>query len=81
MDFEMEILILALRKGMDIFEIPINVKYYTGEKRVSHFRPFFDNVLISLLYTRMCFSLMIYWPTFLFVRRKKRSVTYQADDR
>lgn len=40
--FEVEILVLATRKGIPVREVPVSVDYRPGGKRVSHFRPFVD---------------------------------------
>lgn len=48
-DFEIEILIRLLWKGISIKEIDISVFYPPAEKRISHFNKFTDNARISLL--------------------------------
>jgi hypothetical protein len=50
-DFEIEILIRLMWKGVEIKEVDINVYYPPADKRVSHFNKFWDNLRISLLNT------------------------------
>jgi glycosyltransferase involved in cell wall biosynthesis len=40
--YEIEVLVQARRHGMPVIEVPVGVTYQAGEKRVSHFHPFFD---------------------------------------
>ncbi|MCL2825492.1 MAG: glycosyltransferase family 2 protein, partial [Polyangiaceae bacterium] len=47
-NFEMEIVTRALWAGVRVESIPIRVWYAAGSERVSHFRPFVDNLRISL---------------------------------
>ena len=68
MDFEAEILVLALRKGYGISQVPVSVRYFSSGNRVTHFRPFYDNFLFTLLHSRMCFLIFIYWPVLLHAR-------------
>lgn len=51
--FEIEILVQAAWAGFEIREIPVCVWYPPKDERVSHFRPFVDNLRISLLNTRL----------------------------
>ena len=55
-DFEVEVLIRAIWKGMSIREVEIDVFYPKREERVSHFDKFWDNVRISILNT--CFVVL-----------------------
>ncbi|HEY1922889.1 MAG TPA: glycosyltransferase family 2 protein [Tepidisphaeraceae bacterium] len=52
-NLEMEIISRAVWGGMTVESVPISVEYFAGDKRVSHFRPFMDNLRISLLHTRL----------------------------
>lgn len=49
-EFEIEIIVKAVWRKVDVKNIPIKVLYQEGENRVSHFRPFMDIVRIVLLY-------------------------------
>ena len=48
-DFEIEVLIRLLWKGVHVREVEIDVYYPEKEARVSHFNKFWDNVRISVL--------------------------------
>lgn len=52
-DFETEILTRASWAGMKLREVPINVFYPQASLRVSSFRPFIDNLRISLMHIRL----------------------------
>ncbi|RKS53146.1 uncharacterized protein (DUF2062 family) [Gillisia mitskevichiae] len=49
-EFEIEVIVKAVWRKVDVRNIPIKVLYQEGEERVSHFRPFMDIVRIVLLY-------------------------------
>lgn len=51
--FETEILVRGVWAGMDVVNVNISVYYPEGKKRISHFRPFMDNLRISLLHSRL----------------------------
>lgn len=50
-EFELELIVFAAWKGIDVRNISISVYYPPAEKRVSHFRPFWDFTRISILNT------------------------------
>ncbi|MBK7864046.1 MAG: glycosyltransferase family 2 protein [Archangiaceae bacterium] len=56
-DFEVEILLRTAWSGLPIRSTPIRVLYPAD--RVTHFRPFADNVRISLLNTVTCLKLLL----------------------
>ncbi|MGP1359714.1 glycosyltransferase family 2 protein [Campylobacter sp.] len=56
MEFDMEILVNAVRAGTRLKWIPLNVRYEKGG--VSHFKMLKDNVLISLMHAKYFFSLV-----------------------
>jgi glycosyltransferase involved in cell wall biosynthesis len=51
--FETEILVRGVWSGLDIVNVDISVYYPEREKRITHFRPFLDNLRISLLHSRL----------------------------
>jgi glycosyltransferase involved in cell wall biosynthesis len=51
--FEIEILVLAHRKKIPIYEVPIHVTYPSAENRISHFRPFVDFWRNTMTFTRL----------------------------
>lgn len=60
--FEIEVLVQAAWAGFAIREVPIRVHYPRREERVSHFRPWADNVRISLLNTRLTMRALLPLP-------------------
>jgi Glycosyl transferase family 2 len=52
-NLEMEIISRAVWGGLAVQSVPIRVEYFDAANRVSHFHPFFDNLRISLLHTRL----------------------------
>jgi len=52
-DFEVEVLIRAIWSGLTIKTVPIKVFYPRKELRVTSFRPFMDNLRISLMHIRL----------------------------
>lgn len=62
-EFEIEIIVKAAWKGIQIRNIPINVYYAPKECRVSHFRPFRDFMRISMLNVALvAIAFLIYYP-------------------
>ncbi len=59
-DFEVEILLRAAWAGIPLRTVPIGVIY--PKDRITHFRPFADNVRISLLNTLTCLRLLLPLP-------------------
>ncbi|TVZ27930.1 glycosyltransferase involved in cell wall biosynthesis [Gillisia sp. Hel_I_86] len=49
-EFEIEVIVKAVWRKVDVKNIPIKVLYQEGGERVSHFRPFKDIVRIVILY-------------------------------
>lgn len=55
MDFDPEIAVRLVWNGVDVRTIPSEVRYVpASEGGVSHFRMLHDNVLISLMHSRLC---------------------------
>lgn len=62
-EYELELIVRAAWKGIDVRNIPVNVYYPPREERVSHFRPFRDFTRISILNTVLVIlALLWYWP-------------------
>lgn len=57
---ELELLVFAAWNGVNITTIPIHVYYPPEEERVSHFRPIYDFVRISILNTLLCIGTIVY---------------------
>ena len=60
--FEMEIIIKAIWAGFNVREIPIEVLYPKREERVSHFKAFKDNLLITILNTKLTIRALLPIP-------------------
>ncbi|WP_424246128.1 glycosyltransferase involved in cell wall biosynthesis [Elusimicrobium posterum] len=60
--FEMEVVIRAIWSGFDVEEVPISVFYPVRAERVSHFGLIKDNLLITILNTRLTIRSMIPFP-------------------
>ncbi|MDR3090309.1 MAG: glycosyltransferase family 2 protein [Desulfobulbaceae bacterium] len=54
--FEVEILVLARRRGLVVLEAPVSVVYQAKGQRVSHFRPWRDFWRNSQTFSRLLFS-------------------------
>jgi glycosyltransferase involved in cell wall biosynthesis len=54
--FEVEILVQAKRKGLQVIEAPVRVNYNPNGERISHFRPFVDFLRNSSTFTRLIFT-------------------------
>lgn len=55
MDFDPEIAVRLVWNGVEVRSVPSEVRYIPADEGgVSHFRMFHDNVLISLMHSRLC---------------------------
>ncbi|NLF94257.1 MAG: DUF2062 domain-containing protein [Oligosphaeraceae bacterium] len=61
-NFEIEVLVRCLWGGVRLREIPIRVIYDPPEKRISHFRPFLDNLRLSLLHASLLTNRLLCLP-------------------
>ncbi len=62
-EFELEILVRAAWRGIEVTNIPIRVYYPPEEERISHFRPLRDFMRLSLLNTVLVFfAVFAYYP-------------------
>jgi glycosyltransferase involved in cell wall biosynthesis len=59
-EFEIEVLVRAVWKGVNIETIPVTVYYAPKEVRISHFRPFKDFTRISILNTILVIITFLY---------------------
>ena len=60
--YEVEILVKGIWAGLAVQSVDISVHYSEETIKASHFRPFFDNLLISLTYTRLVIRNFVPWP-------------------
>ena len=75
-EFEVEIIVRAAWRGVNVENIPVKVYYAPEGERVSHFKPFRDFARISVLNTVLVFCACVCWyPSrlvrFIFGRRTK----------
>lgn len=62
-EFEVEIIVRAAWRGVNVENVPIKVYYPPVEERVSHFRPLQDFTRISILNTALVlYALLLYYP-------------------
>ena len=69
---ELELLVGAAWRGVDLIPIKINVFYPKAEERVTHFRPFWDFLRISMLNTFLCILTVFYGLPSRLIRRARR---------
>ena len=67
-EFEIEVLVRAAWKGVDIISVPVTVYYAPAAERVSHFRPFKDFFRISILNTVLVLIAFLYIKPRDFIR-------------
>jgi len=74
-EFEIEVLVRASWKGIEIMAAPIDVFYPEKEDRVTHFRPFKDFFRISVLNTVLVtLAFLYYLPRKLFLEYRGKSI-------
>lgn len=62
-EFEVEVIVRAAWKGVNVYNIPIQVYYPPIEERVSHFKPLKDFTRISVLNSFLVIiALLLYYP-------------------
>lgn len=59
-EFEIEVLVRAAWRGVEIFPIPVHVIYQSGDDRVTHFRPVRDFSRISVINTIFVIWALLY---------------------
>lgn len=69
---ELELLVGAAWRGVDLIPIKINVFYPKAEERVTHFRPFWDFLRISMLNTFLCILAVFYGLPSRLIKRARR---------
>ncbi len=70
-DFEIEVLVRAAWTSVPIDSIPIGVRYFKGDQRVSHLRPFVDFMRIAHLNTRFVAQRICLPAPYLAVRSRR----------
>ena len=72
---ELELLVYASWAGVQIKSVPVKVYYPPAEERVSHFRPIYDFVRISILNTILCIAALFYGYPRRLARSMKRMIS------
>ena len=72
-EFEIEILVRAAWSSISVESVPICVKYFKDDERVSHFRPFTDFARISILNTVLVFLALLWVRPFNLIKSLNRS--------
>jgi glycosyltransferase involved in cell wall biosynthesis len=70
-DWEVEVLVRAVWAGLVVRSVPIRVFYAPKGVRVSHFRPFGDNLRLSLLHCRLIGRVLMPMPHQQLVPKEK----------
>ncbi len=60
-EFEIEVMVRAAWKGINVEAVPVKVFYAEKGKRISHFRPFMDFARISLLNTYLVILALLWY--------------------
>jgi len=68
-EFEIEVIVRAAWKGINVTSVPISVVYQQGEDRVTHFRPGADSVRMSVLNTALVTIAFLYARPRLFFQK------------
>ncbi len=71
-EFEVEVIVKAAWRGLNVKNIPIKIHYEPGDKRISHFRPFKDFTRISFLNTWLVTLALLYYIPLRFFRKFTR---------
>ncbi|MDL2213000.1 DUF2062 domain-containing protein [Bacteroides sp. OttesenSCG-928-D19] len=74
-EFELEAIVFAAWKGINVKNIDIHVYYPPEEERVSHFRPFRDFTRISILNTFLVLVAFLWiWPRNFFRQLTRKNI-------
>ena len=74
-EFEIEVIVRAAWKGVDVIDVPIKIFYAPKETRVSHFRPVRDFSRVSVLNTVLVIYALLIVKPFEFIRKlNKKSI-------
>lgn len=60
--FEIEVLVKAAWAGVSLQEVTVSVYYPQKTHRVTHFRPFMDNLRLTILNTKLTLRSFVPWP-------------------
>ena len=80
-EFEIEVIVRAAWKGINVTHVPVSVYYAPAETRVSHFRPLQDFTRVSILNTFLVFlALAIFRPLMYLRKLRKKSLKEIKND-
>jgi glycosyltransferase involved in cell wall biosynthesis len=68
-EFEIEVIVRSAWKGINVLSVPVSVRYFLDDERVSHFRPFKDFFRISILNTILVLMAFLFYRPFGFIRK------------
>jgi glycosyltransferase involved in cell wall biosynthesis len=74
-EFEIEVLVRVAWSGIEVVSVPVKVFYPEKEKRISHFRPFWDFFRISVLNTVLVTITLLYIKPRDFFRSIKKKTS------
>lgn len=66
-EFELEVIVRAVWRGVEVYNIPVKVYYPDAAERISHFRPLRDFTRISVLNTFLVIRALLYYYPLLFI--------------
>ena len=74
-EFEIEVIVKAVWRGINVVSVPITVFYPTKEERISHFRPWMDSVRATILNIYLfVLAVLIYRPLLFFKGLQKKNI-------
>ena len=68
---ELELLVFSAWRGVPVVSVPVRVYYPPEGERVSHFRPFWDFLRISVLNSVLTIAALLFFRPLLFFRKCK----------
>jgi glycosyltransferase involved in cell wall biosynthesis len=71
-EFEIEVMVRAAWKGINVISVPITVYYAPGEKRITHFRPFKDFTRVFILNVILVFIAVLYVKPLQLINKLKK---------
>jgi uncharacterized protein (DUF2062 family) len=71
-EFEIESLVRVAWENVPVVGVPVDVTYFSGDERVSHFRPWRDFVRISLLNVVLFFAAYLFYIPRMMVKKMRQ---------
>ncbi|MBK6344748.1 MAG: DUF2062 domain-containing protein [Bacteroidales bacterium] len=80
-EFEVEVIVKSVWKGLEVETVPVEVYYAPEGERISHYRPFVDFMRISLLNVLLVtLSLFVFWPKKALAPYRNKSIRQLIHD-